>query len=315
MATRFKEVDRNYGVDDNVGPIPEMIVPLRGTNHILLIDGEGIGLPEAEKPNVLEITEVKGLVRKELPNPRMFRLKGNALPGKDGVLVLARRGRTVVATLRVYVLEYRTVRLAVRPLQTAPGVFHAKVRPDPVAFVYEMNEIWTPQANVVIDLVPSTPALIDNDPDQNAQQIGAFKVDPMTGLNTPDEEKGKFPASIPLFTMIPTKYQNFTPVFSFLPVFKSYLENNPVKNADFTLFVVNAINTGGGHTFGATDMETHKFALVSKDGDARQWAHELGHHLGGDDSEKGKKLLMESGEEGEKIPVQEALNVFNRRHT
>jgi hypothetical protein len=29
----------NREVDDNVGPIPEMIVPLRGTNHILLIDG------------------------------------------------------------------------------------------------------------------------------------------------------------------------------------------------------------------------------------------------------------------------------------
>jgi hypothetical protein len=39
MATRFIEVLPNRGVDDNLGPIPEMIVPLRGTNHILLIDG------------------------------------------------------------------------------------------------------------------------------------------------------------------------------------------------------------------------------------------------------------------------------------
>ena len=44
MATRFVEVLPNMGVDDNVGPIPQMIVPLRGTNHIFLIDGEGLAV-------------------------------------------------------------------------------------------------------------------------------------------------------------------------------------------------------------------------------------------------------------------------------
>ena len=58
MVTRFIEVLPNYGVDDKVGPIPEMIVPLRGTNHILLIDGEGLDV-KAESPHMLEITEVK----------------------------------------------------------------------------------------------------------------------------------------------------------------------------------------------------------------------------------------------------------------
>jgi hypothetical protein len=99
---------------------------------------------------------------------------------------------------------------------------------------------------------------------------------------------------------------------SFAPVFLSYLGRDPVKNTDFTLFVVHAIYAGSGHTFGATD-KSHKFALVSEDADARQWAHELGHHLGGNDSGKGE--LMESGEEGEKIPVQDAVKVFNRRPT
>jgi hypothetical protein len=118
-------------------------------------------------------------VRKDLPKPRMFRLRavrGRALPSTAGLLVVARRGKTVTAQLRVFVLENRIVRLAVRPLQTAPGVFHAKVRPDPVAFVYEMNEIWAPQANVLIDLVPSKPALID-DPDQIARDLGAFEAE------------------------------------------------------------------------------------------------------------------------------------------
>jgi len=130
MATRFIEVLPNYGVDDSVGPIPEMIVPLRVANHILLIDGEGLDV-KAESPHMLEIKEVYNFVRKDLPKPSMWQLRGLALPGKGGLLVVARRGTTVAAKLRVFVLDNRIVRLAVRPLQTAPGVFHAKVLPDP----------------------------------------------------------------------------------------------------------------------------------------------------------------------------------------
>jgi hypothetical protein len=296
MATRFIEVDPNHGVDDKVGPIPEMIVPLKGTNNILLIDGDGLAV-KAENPHMLDVTEVK-VVRNDLSKPHMFQLTGKALPGKGGLLVQA-RGGTATATLRVYVLDNRVVRLAVRPLQTAPGVFHAKKLPDTGKFVSKMNEIWRPQANVKIDLVFSDPALMDAE--QNARVLGFFKADGFT----PDVEKGKFKAKI----RVEGDNENF------LRVFRSYLEDNPVKGTDFTLFVVHGIDTGGGHTFGATDKATHKFALVSEDATARQWAHEVGHHLGGEDSEKEKKLLMESGEEGEKIPVQDAVQVFNRLHT
>ena len=160
----------------------------------------------------------------------------------------------------------------------------------------KMNEIWAPQAKVLIDLVPSKPALID-DPDQIARDLGAFEADGFT----PDTKQGVFPARIPMLTD------------SFAPVFLSYLGTDPVKNTDFTLFVVHAINAGRGHTFGITDS-SHKFALVSDDADARQWAHELGHFLGaGDSGVEGE--LMVSGEEGEKISVQDAVKVFNRRHT
>jgi hypothetical protein len=303
MATQFKEVHPNRGVDENAAPIPEMIVPLRGTNHIFLIDGEGIGIPQAEKPNTLEITEVKNFVRKDLPNPRMFRLKGRALAGKGGLLVEARRGTTVAARLRVFVLDNRIVRLAVRPLQTAPGVFHAKVRPDPVAFVSEMNEIWTPQANVLIDLVSDKPALINNDPDQNARDMGAFEADGFT----PDTKQGVFQESIQML--------NNGNLRSFAPVFLSYLGTDPVKNADFTLFVVHAISAYAGITTGLTDS-SYKFGLVSDDAPARDWAHELGHFLRRAHGESGVDgELMVSGGQGEKIPVQEAVQVFNRRHT
>ena len=302
MATRFIEVLPNYGVDDNVGPFPEMIVPLRGTNHIFLIDGEGLDL-KAEVPNMLEITEVKNFVRQDLLKPRMFRLKGKALPGKGGLLVLARRGDMVIARLRVFVLENRIVRLAVRPLQTAPGVFHAKVLPDPVAFVYEMNEIWTPQANVLIDLYPSKPALIDNDPDENARDMGAFLADDFT----PDTKQGVFQPSIQML--------NNGNLRSFAPVFLSYLGKDPVNNTDFTLFVVHAISAFAGVTNGLTDT-SFKFALVADDADSRVWAHELGHLLTkahGESTVTGE--LMVSGAQGQKIPVRRAVEVFNGRHT
>jgi len=302
MATRFIEVLPNYGVDDNVGPFPEMIVPLRGTNHIFLIDGEGLDL-KAEVPNMLEITEVKNFVRQDLLKPRMFRLKGKALPGKGGLLVLARRGDMVIARLRVFVLENRIVRLAVRPLQTAPGVFHAKVLPDPVAFVYEMNEIWTPQANVLIDLYPSKPALIDNDPDENAREMGAFQADGFT----PDTKQGVFQPSIQML--------NNGNLRSFAPVFLSYLRKDPVNNTDFTLFVVHAISAFAGVTNGLTDT-SFKFALVADDADSRVWAHELGHLLTkahGESTVTGE--LMVSGAQGQKIPVRRAVEVFNGRHT
>jgi len=302
MATRFIEVLPNYGVDDNVGPFPEMIVPLRGTNHIFLIDGEGLDL-KAEVPNMLEITEVKNFVRQDLLKPRMFRLKGKALPGKGGLLVLARRGDMVIARLRVFVLENRIVRLAVRPLQTAPGVFHAKILPDPVAFVYEMNEIWTPQANVLIDLYPSKPALIDNDPDENAREMGAFQADGFT----PDTKQGVFQPSIQML--------NNGNLRSFAPVFLSYLGKDPVNNTDFTLFVVHAISAFAGVTNGLTDT-SFKFALVADDADSRVWAHELGHLLTkahGESTVTGE--LMVSGAQGQKIPVRRAVEVFNGRHT
>jgi hypothetical protein len=314
---KFKEAEANHGVDDKAAPIPEMIVPLKETNQIFLTDGGGLDL-KGENPRMLEIKEDNGFVRNDLPRPHMFQLRGLALPGKGGLLAQARKGTKVTATLRVFVLDKRVVRLAVRPLQTAPGVFHVTgALPDIGQFVSKMNEIWGPQANVKIDLVFSEPALIDDSPYQIAREIGAYKVDKRTGQKLdPSDEQGEWPVSIPMVTSPPSRWApNNDGAFSFQPVFKSYLENNPVKNVDFALFVVQAIDTGSGHTFGATDLQTRKFALVSHDATARQWAHELGHHLGGDDDEPKKNLLMESGAEGEKIPVHDAVNIFNKLHT
>ena len=66
---------------------------------------------------------------------------------------------------------------------------------------------------------------------------------------------------------------------------------------------------------GLTDS-SYKFGLVSEGAPARDWAHELGHFLRGEHGESGVSgELMVSGGEGEKIPVQDAVKLFNRRHT
>jgi hypothetical protein len=166
-----------------------------------------------------------------------------------------------------------------------------------------MQEIWGPQANVLIDLVSDKPALIDNDPDQNAREMGAFEADGFT----PDTKQGVFQESIQMLT-----YGN---KHSFAPVFLSYLGTDSVKNTDFTLFVVHAISAYRGLTTGLTDP-SYKFGLVSEDTPARTWAHELGHFLRGAPGESlVKGELMASGAEGKKVPVQDAVKVFNGLHT
>ena len=79
--------------------------------------------------------------------------------------------------------------------------------------------------------------------------------------------------------------------------------------------MVHAIAAYAGHTTGLTDP-SYQFALVSEDADARGWAHELGHFLRRAHGESGVEgELLVSGAEGEKIPVQDAVQVFNRLHT
>ena len=96
--------------------------------------------------------------------------------------------------------------------------------------------------------------------------MGFFEPDGFT----PDVTKGVFEEEIQMLPHVGV---------DFAPVFLSYLARDPVKNADFTLFVVQAISyTYGTHTTGLTNL-TFQFALVSEDASPRAWAHELGHFL------------------------------------
>ena len=284
MSARFGETNPedwpNQGVDGNTAPFPQMIVPQRGTNIVRLNEGADLVL-KPEPSNVIAITEVKDFIWRSSPQkPRFFRIavQGRKLSGANGVLVKAMRGTAVVAQLRVFVLPEKTFKLAVRPLKTDPSTFHAKSLPDELSMRYQINEIWIPQANVRFELIKSSPAVIDD------------QGEIASALNVPFEQ-GVWHDTIDLLT--------------YMPVFAPHVDTN----ADFTIFVVRDISLFfGSDTSGATDPSSHKFAVVRQDANARVWAHELGHFLRQDDSDRPGDL-MKSGGTGEKIPVDLAITI------
>jgi hypothetical protein len=294
MSARFAEIRPDLGVDENAVPIPQMMVPLNGSNMVCLFEGTNLIL-KPERPNVIAITEVRDrskvtefvtqiatLMFGRGPEYRIFRIAGKRLGGVQGALVCAMRGKTVVARLRAIVLGQKTKKIAVRPLKTDASTFHAKHLPDEKEYLKQINDIWTPQANVRFDLIPSSPAIID-DQGEIASALGV------------DYDKGVFHDTIDML-----KYG---------PVFRPYVD----RNADFTIFVVRAISTYyGSYTRGVTDT-SYTFALVDEDATARTWAHELGHFLIKKHWESPDAgTLMVSGGTGEKISVDLTINAFNQ---
>jgi hypothetical protein len=280
MSARFGETNAedfpNQGVDGNAAPFPQMIVPLRGSNIVRLNEGADLVL-KPEPSNVIAITEERNFIWKSPQKPRFFRIAGQKLSGANGVLVKAMRGKAVVAQLRVFVLPEKTFRLAVRPLKTDPSTFHATSLPDELSMRFQINEIWIPQANIRFELIKSSPAVIDD------------QGEIASALNVPFDQ-GVWHDTIDLST--------------YMPVFAPYVDTN----ADFTIFVVRDISLFfGSDTSGATDP-SQKFAVVRQDANARVWAHELGHFLGQDDSDRPGDL-MKSGGTGEKIPVDLAITI------
>jgi hypothetical protein len=51
MSTRFAEIRPDLGVDENAVPIPQMMVPLNGSNMVCLFEGTNLIL-KPERPNV-----------------------------------------------------------------------------------------------------------------------------------------------------------------------------------------------------------------------------------------------------------------------
>ena len=182
MAATFREVTAYSGVDENLPTGGQgIVVPSGGSTLVILQDGRGLDV-QSTLPSKVYVYEFKtrqeraGAVR-NASNPseatrrfdddswRIFRVKADAPVGFDKVKVEAKRTKADKAetTLKVIVLDKKTVKVAIRPAQVRDGKQLVSLgnAADAQKLLDEMNAIWNPQANVYFELGRTDAATIE----------------------------------------------------------------------------------------------------------------------------------------------------------
>jgi hypothetical protein len=182
MAATFREVTAYSGVDENLPTGGQgIVVPSGGSTLVILQDGRGLDV-RSTLPSKVYVYEFKtrqeraGAVR-NASNPseamrrfdddswRIFRVKADAPVGFDKVRVEAKRTKADKAetTLKVIVLDKKTVKVAIRPAQVRDGKQLVSLgnAADAQKLLDEMNAIWNPQANVYFELGRTDAATIE----------------------------------------------------------------------------------------------------------------------------------------------------------
>jgi hypothetical protein len=317
---RFLEILRCNGVDQDAAPHPGMIVPFLGENQVL-VETSGSDL-EVQSP-ALKLQEFDGrelttqmlrgvqdaLSRADVDpqqrdafmpytswnKPRFFRVLGTIKTGFPGtyfrVVSRSARGGRMAATLQVAVVDRMVIKVAIRNVRArdAQGQmrFHAKRPCNPAKEVAQMNAIWTPQTNVVFELVPSLDLDVDhNDPKTQSELGKAY------GL--------KGPATFSPESIVWADKNS------------EWFAQHRVPGAQMTFFVVHKLHSGGDPVYGRGG-ETPNGTMNRKLGvafiaDTRlpsTFAHEAGHFVG-DMGHEGtdNKLLMRADGSGYKIPFE-----------
>ncbi|MGH9740744.1 MAG: hypothetical protein ACRD51_00160 [Candidatus Acidiferrum sp.] len=289
---KFGQVWPCDGVDEHTaaGHVG-IIVPLRGSNNVILMDGSALKVSSTRSPAV-QVQEIDdphahpiwadlvvaalAIGKLKVGAIRVFKVTGNSLVGIDVAEIRATNAHTskVEATLKVIVLRQKLIRISIRPVQIHDELGHVlsftNAPVDARKLLDQMNAVWEPQANVVFDLGKTDPALIDG---LSPKAIGA-------------------------------DIQNPTLLASFMS------KKDPA--ADFTAFLVRRALDGNSQVSGVTNSEAG-FALISDDRSDRTLAHEAGHFLGSlnahgkfshryGDRGLDPDLLMRGGGAGRKIP-------------
>jgi hypothetical protein len=315
MATaRFQEILRCHGVDQNAAPHPGMVVPFKGENQVVL---ETSGMDLVVQSPTIKVqefftheltTRMLQEVQKELskPNvdrqerdaympttgwhtPRFFRVSGAVKIGFPGTVVnvvprSARGGRPAApaAALQVAVVDQIVVKVAIRNVlaRDAQGTmrYHAKRPCDPVKEVAQMNAIWTPQTNIVFELVPSGDLRVDHtDPKTQDELRAAYGM--------------KSPAS---FAAESTVWADKN---------SGWFAQHRVPGTHITFFVVHKLHSGGDPVYGKggiTALGTmNRPSGVSFISDLRlpsTFAHEAGHFVGDMPHEGTDHTLLMRGE-------------------
>ena len=182
MAAIFREVAAYSGVDENLPTGGQgIVVPSGGSTLVILEDGGGLDV-QSTMPSKVYVYEFKtkqerATVARNASNTaeavrrfedgswRIFRIKAGAPVGFDKVRVEAKKTKAdkAEATLKVIVLDKKTVKVAIRPVQVRDGKQLVSLgnAADPKKLLGEMNAIWNVQANVYFELGRTDPATID----------------------------------------------------------------------------------------------------------------------------------------------------------
>jgi hypothetical protein len=308
MPASFREVLPNSGVDEHTATGKAgIIVPLKGSNVVMLQDGPDLKVDTTFKP-MLAVDEIKDshyfaslagtlspgnsidmayiLAMLKSRAMRIFKITGNALVGLDKATVRATGSKKAGPdpTLKVIVLRERPVTVAIRQVQVRDDNskwvdYGRKVNAQ--SLVDRMNAIWKPQANVTFTL----------------SKADSVQVDTLRPNSAGAEIQNKY--------------------------LHADLMGHKDPKANLTFFMVKRAYDGGKVVGGVTDAEAG-YTIIGDDRDDVTLAHEAGHYLGAVDEHgkfghryghpgKGDELMRE-GATGARIPFGSATD-FNQGYT
>jgi hypothetical protein len=334
----FREVFKCIGVDELASPDAAMIVPVRGSNIVALIDGQALRV--APDRQLVKIEELQGdflnTARKVMHDTlaslpaefaqanaalspelwkgpaRFFAIRGTGRVDAGGVTVQAKGGarNAKTARLQVVVADQLVFKLAIRALQVRDQAgnltFHGNKPGDAKKELEVINAVWKPQTNIAFELVSSTPVIIDlgdkSVRDALAKAYGSSSVDTLSDRLHAEKLKDVFVG------------------------LTEEVERREGKKADFTLFKVKhvlwgASNSNPNSADGFT-VRAGRYAFVADTRSTTTLAHETGHFLAGPNGwgdkdhhvphpyDKGITLLMRDGGAGWKIPFKDAVGKF-----
>jgi hypothetical protein len=182
----------------------------------------------------------------------------------------AGRGRTAapVATLQVAVVDKMVIKVAIRNVRARDKQgqmrYHARRPCDPVSEVAQMNIIWTPQTNIVFELIPSTDVDVDhNDPTTRRELAEAY------GMKT--SATADFLAESTVWSEKNSRW----------------FARHKVPGTAMTFFHVHNIHSGGdavygkgGYTAQGTMNRELGVSFISETRLPSTFAHEAGHYIG-----------------------------------
>ena len=234
-------------------------------------------------------------------NPRFFRVLGMSSTDFPGTFVKVvprsmpgRRALSPVATLQVAVVDRMVFKVAIRNVrardQQGNVRLHAKQPCDPEGEVANMNAIWTPQTNIVFELVPSTDLVVDhNDPETQAELRQLHGLKP--GYSATFEPGTQVHAE---------KYSR-------------WFAKHKVKGTHMTFFLVHQILSSGDLEYGrsayyplGTMNRELGVSFISGTRWPRTFAHEAGHFVGQMWHEGADEELMGGEGGGYKITFERA---------